>query len=132
VYEFSRRPGASQAQPLDFTSESSCMVLTDDQKALQETARRFARQRLLPDYQKREKIGVMDRELIAEMGALGLLGVDLPEELGGLGVDAVTTGLIAEELAYGDFNISAVPVGISLNAAILMRHAQSSMNGCHA
>ena len=33
------------------------MVLTDDQKALQETARRFARERLLPDYQKREKLG---------------------------------------------------------------------------
>ena len=103
------------------------MVLTDDQKALQETARRFARERLLPDYQKREKVGVMDRALIAEMGSLGLLGVDLPEELGGLGVDAVTTGLIAEELAYGDFNISAVPVGISLNAAILMRHAQPAI-----
>ncbi len=99
------------------------MVLTDDQKALQETARRFARERLLPDYQKREKLGVLDRGLIAEMGQLGLLGVDLPEALGGLGVDGVTTGLIAEELAYGDFNISLVPVGISLNAAILVRHA---------
>ena len=100
------------------------MVLTDDQRALQETARRFSRERLLPDYQKREKLGVLDRALIAEMGALGLLGVDLPEEVGGLGVDAVTTGLIAEELAYGDFNVSAVPVGISLIAAILMRHAK--------
>ncbi len=100
------------------------MVLTDDQKALQESARRFARERLLPDYQKREKLGVLDRGLISEMGRLGLLGVDLPQELGGMGVDAVTTGLIVEELAYGDFNISAVPVGISLNGAILIRHAQ--------
>jgi cyclohexanecarboxyl-CoA dehydrogenase len=100
------------------------MVLTEDQKALQESARRFARERLLPDYQKREKLGVLDRELVAEMGRLGLLGMDLPEELGGMGADAVTTGLIAEELAYGDFNVSAVPVGISLNAAILIRHAQ--------
>ena len=100
------------------------MVLTDDQKALQETARRFARERLLPDYQKREKTGVLDRALVAEMGRLGLLGMDLPEEFGGLGTDAVTTGLITEALAYGDFNISALPVGISLNGAILMRHAQ--------
>ena len=100
------------------------MVLTDDHKALQETARRFARERLLPDYQKREKIGVLDRALIAEMGRLGLIGTDLPEELGGMGLDAVTTGLITEELAYGDFNVSAVPVGVSLNAAILIRHAQ--------
>ena len=100
------------------------MVLTDDQQALQVTVRRFSRERLLPDYQKREKLGVLDRGLISEMGRLGLLGADLPEELGGMGVDAVTTGLIAEELAYGDFNVSAVPVGISLNGAILIRHAQ--------
>ncbi len=100
------------------------MVLTEDQKALQDSARRFSRERLLPDYQKREKLGVLDRGLIAEMGRLGLLGMDLPEEYGGMGLDAVTTGLIAEELAYGDFNVSAVPVGISLNAAILLRHAQ--------
>lgn len=100
------------------------MVLTDDQRALQEGARRFARERLLPEYQKREQLGVLDRDLIKEMGGLGLLGMDLPEEYGGMGVDGVTTGLIAEELAYGDFNISAVPVGISLNGAILVRHAQ--------
>ena len=103
------------------------MVPSDDQRALQETARRFARERLLPDYQKREKLGTLDRALISEMGRLGLLGVDMPEELGGLGVDAVTTGLIAEELAYGDFNVSAVPVGISLNAAILVRHARPAL-----
>ena len=103
------------------------MVLTEDQKALQETARRFSRERLLPHYQKREQAAVLERDLIAEMGALGLLGVDLPEELGGMAVDAVTTGLIAEELAYGDFNVSAVPVGISLNGAILVRHAAAEV-----
>ena len=103
------------------------MVLTDDQRALQESARRFARERLLPDYQKREKLGVLDRALLAEMGRLGFIGVDLPERLGGLGADALTTGIIIEELAYGDFNVSAVPVGASLNAAILIRHAQPEL-----
>ncbi len=99
------------------------MVPSADQRAMQETARRFARERLLPDYQKREKLGLLDRTLLAEMGRLGLMGVDLPEAFGGMGQSAVTTGLIVEELAYGDFNVSAVPVGISLNAAILVRHA---------
>ena len=99
------------------------MIPTEQQRALQETARRFAREQLLPSYQSREKLGVLDRDLLMQMGRLGLMGVDLPEDLGGLGVDAVTTGLIAEELAYGDFNVSAVPVGISLNGAILIRHA---------
>lgn len=103
------------------------MILTDDQRALQETARRFARERLLPEYQKREKIGTLDRALIREMGELGFLGSDLPEEYGGMGLSGVTAGLIAEELAYGDFNISAVPVGISLNGAILVRHANEEI-----
>lgn len=103
------------------------MVLTDDQRALQETARRFSRERLLPDYQKRERAGVLDRALLAEMGSLGLLGVDLPEEHGGLGTDAVTCGLICEEIAYGDFNVSTLPVGVSLNAAILLRHGQPEL-----
>ncbi len=103
------------------------MVLNDDQRALQETARRFARERLLPGYQQRERHGVLERDLVAEMGRLGLLGMDLPEELGGMGADAVTTGLIAEALAWGDFNVSAVPVGISLNGAILVRHANDAV-----
>lgn len=103
------------------------MVLNDDQRALQETARRFAREQLLPHYQKREQSGVLDRELMREMGRLGLMGVEIPERFGGLGLDSVTTGLIAEEVAYGDFNISLLPVGMSLNAAILMRNAQPAL-----
>jgi cyclohexanecarboxyl-CoA dehydrogenase len=103
------------------------MILTDDQRALQEGARRFARERLLPGYQQREKSGVLDRELLLEMGRLGLMGVELPESLGGLGLDAVTAGLIAEELAYGDFNVSLIPIGTSLNAAILVKNAQAAL-----
>jgi cyclohexanecarboxyl-CoA dehydrogenase len=99
------------------------MILTEDQIALRDVARRFSREVLLPDYQKREKVGVMDRDLIRQMGSLGLIGADLPEEYGGMGLSGVTTGIIAEELAYGDFNISAVPVGASLLGAIIMRSA---------
>ncbi|MCC6248732.1 MAG: cyclohexanecarboxyl-CoA dehydrogenase, partial [Rubrivivax sp.] len=41
------------------------MVLTDDQKALLESARRFAREVLQPGYQQRDTSGVLDRELVA-------------------------------------------------------------------
>ncbi len=99
------------------------MILTDDQISLRDVARRFSREVLLPSYQKREAAGFMDRDLIREMGNLGLIGADLPEEFGGMGLSSVTTGIIAEELAYGDFNISAVPVGASLLGAIIMRSA---------
>ncbi|MFT3792246.1 MAG: acyl-CoA dehydrogenase family protein [Rudaea sp.] len=103
------------------------MVLSETQLAIQETARRFCRERLLPHYQKREAAGVLDRDLLKEIGQLGLIGVELPESVGGMGLDSVTTGIIAEEVAYGDFNISLVPVGTSLNAAILLRNAQKEV-----
>ncbi len=103
------------------------MILTEDQQALLETARRFSRKRLLPGYQQREKDALIDRDLFREMGAMGLLGLDLPEQYGGLVVDGVTSGLIIEELAYGDFNVSAVAVVMSLCGAILLRNAQPAV-----
>jgi cyclohexanecarboxyl-CoA dehydrogenase len=106
------------------TEEICSMLFSEDQRNFQESARRFSRERLAPAYQAREKAGVLERALLAELGQLGLLGVDLPEAYGGLDAGAVTAGLIAEELAYGDFNVSALPVNVSLLGAILSSHAQ--------
>jgi cyclohexanecarboxyl-CoA dehydrogenase len=103
------------------------MIPDDDQRAMQEVARRFARECLLPHYIEREEIGILDRGLVREMGRLGLLGVDLPQEHGALGAGSVTTGIIAEELAYGDFNVSAVQVGTSLLGAILLKNAPAAI-----
>src|SRR5688572_15306647 len=97
--------------------------LTDDQKALQETARRFAREKLLPTYQAREKEGRFDRALVRQMGELGLIGADLPERFGGLGLDGVSTGIIVEEVSYGDINVGYVQLLSSLCGGILARSA---------
>ena len=102
------------------------MIFDQDQTALKETADRFARDVLLPNYQKREN-QPFDRDLAREMGSLGLIGTDLPEEMGGLGQTSITTGLVAESLAYGDFNMAALPVNVSLNAAVLLQHASPSI-----
>lgn len=69
----------------------------------------------------------MDRDLLREMGGLGFIGLDLPEDVGGMGADAVTTGLVIEELSYGDFNIGAVAVVQSLCGAILQRNADDAI-----
>lgn len=53
------------------------------------------------------------------MGELGLIGAELPESLGGLGVNHVTSGLIMEAIASGDFNVAYVQLLGSLNAHIL-------------
>ena len=57
-------------------------TFTEDQRAFQETARRFARERIAPGYMGREREGRVGRELVREMGALGLIGADLPEHYG--------------------------------------------------
>lgn len=103
------------------------MIFSEDQEALREAARRFSRERLLPSYQQRERDGCIEKGLLAEMGQLGLLGMDVPTEFGGMGADSVTTGLIVEELAYGDFNIAAVVLVMSLCGAIIRRNAQPAL-----
>lgn len=96
--------------------------ITDEQRAIQETARRFARQRLLPQYQEGDRTARLNRDLIKEMGALGLIGVELPEELGGIGADGVTAGIVIDEIAYGDFSISYVQLVSGLLGKILVEH----------
>lgn len=103
------------------------MILEDDQLALCEAARKFAHQRLLPDYQNRERIGRLDRSLVREMGELGLIGADLPERYGGLGASGVTNGLLIEQLAWGDFNVSYVQLMASLMGTIILNSAPEKL-----
>ena len=97
-------------------------ILTDDQRAFQDTARRFARERIAPGYMARDMEKRIDRALLREMGALGLLGADLPEHCGGLGAPSVTAGLAIEAVGYADPNLAYVPLVASLNGQIIARH----------
>ena len=62
------------------------MIPNEEQTAFQDVARRFAQERLAPEYLAREAVGMLDRGLLREMGGLGLIGPDLPLEFGGIGV----------------------------------------------
>ncbi|MGH3469317.1 MAG: acyl-CoA dehydrogenase family protein, partial [Thermocrispum sp.] len=63
-----------------------------------------------------------------QLADLGVLGIGLPEEYGGTGeADAVTLGLAAETLAYGDVNVASAPVLVGLVAAQLAEHGQPAM-----
>lgn len=99
------------------------MILGDEQTQIRDTARRFARDKLAPGYQRREAEARVDRALIAEMGSLGLIAPELPEDLGGYGMPSVTSGLIAEEIGYGDLNVAYIQILGSLNGAIIAQHA---------
>jgi cyclohexanecarboxyl-CoA dehydrogenase len=101
--------------------------LNDDQLAFQETARRFAREKLAPGYQRRETEGHIDRALVREMGSLGLIAPELPEEFGGLGAESLTSGLIAEAIGYADVNAAYIQILGSLNGKIIAGHARPEL-----
>jgi cyclohexanecarboxyl-CoA dehydrogenase len=102
-------------------------ALTEEQRAMQQTARRFAAGRLATGYQAREQAGALDPALVREMGGLGLIGVDLPEAHGGLALPGVTAGLVIEEIAGGDVNVSYVQLLASLVGSMLARHASPDL-----
>ena len=93
-------------------------------ESLQEAASRFAREQLLPKYLSRDSEHRLDRALMRQMGELGLLGADLPEENGGLGLGTLASGMIGEALSYGDFNMGAyVCSTVSVIGRILVDNA---------
>jgi cyclohexanecarboxyl-CoA dehydrogenase len=99
--------------------------LNDEDTAIFDLARRFARDKLAPGYMARDTHdAVMDRGLVREMGELGLIAPEVSEDLGGLGLRYSTAGLITEALAYGDFNMGSVAVSGSLMSQIIAANAQ--------
>ncbi len=98
-------------------------TLTEEQVACSETAARFARERLAAGYMERATADDFDPALLREMGALGLIGVDLPEDQGGLGASAVTAGVVIEQIAQADINVSYIQLLASLMGGMLVRHA---------
>jgi cyclohexanecarboxyl-CoA dehydrogenase len=98
-----------------------------EQEAIRDTARRFARERLAPAYKQREAEGSIDRELIREMGELGLIGADLPEKAGGPGLDSVTAGIIVEEISHDDISVGYVQLLGSLMGSIISTHADDAV-----
>jgi cyclohexanecarboxyl-CoA dehydrogenase len=98
--------------------------LNDEQIAFRDVAERFAQDKLAPNYLARAREHRIDRDLIREMGSLGLVGVDLPEQYGGLGETSFTSGLVTEQIAYGDFNFSYVQLLASLLGGMVVEHAK--------
>ena len=100
---------------------------SEQQQAFRETAERFAKEKLAPHYQARARQDRIDRAMLREMGSLGLIGVDLPEQYGGLGESSATAGIIIEQIAHGDFNASYVQLLASLTGSMMAQHASPDL-----
>jgi glutaryl-CoA dehydrogenase len=89
--------------------------LTDEERMIRDTARRYCQDKLMPRILEANRKEIFHREIMNEMGALGLLGSTLPEEYGGAGLNYVAYGLIAREVERVDSGYrSAMSVQSSL------------------
>src|SRR3954464_29759 len=83
--------------PLDLEGE-----LTEEERMVRDTARGYAQEKLFPRVLTAYREERFDRDILNEMGALGLIGATLPEEYGGAGLGYVASGLITREIERAD------------------------------
>ncbi|MFO0742940.1 MAG: acyl-CoA dehydrogenase family protein [Labilithrix sp.] len=73
--------------------------LTEEQRLVRDTARDFALREVAPKAAEIDKSGRWPAEIVAKMAELGFLGVAIPQEYGGAGLDALTYALVMEEIS---------------------------------
>jgi glutaryl-CoA dehydrogenase len=98
--------------PLELEGE-----LTEEERMVRDTARGFAQDRLMPRVLLAYREERIDREIMPEMGALGLLGPIIPEEYGGAGLGYVAYGLISREIERVDSGYRSM---LSVQSSLVM------------
>ena len=92
-------------------------ALTEEERAIRDSVRRFVDERILPIIGDCYVQGRFPKELIPEMAELGMFGANLPEEYGCAGLSSVAYGLIMQELERGDSGIRSFA---SVQGALVM------------
>ena len=92
--------------------------LTDDQREIQALARELADTEIAPHASEWDREHRFPKEIFARLGELGLMGVCVPEELGGAGADFLSYVLVLEELSRADAGVG-VTVAVHTSAATL-------------
>jgi len=99
-------------------------ALTDEQRLIQDTVRAFVDERVLPVAVENDIAHKLDLELVEGLAELGLLGIVIPEEYGGAGLDFVAEALACEEIERGEAAFrTLVSVHVGLNSLPLLRYA---------
>ncbi|MGH7827533.1 MAG: acyl-CoA dehydrogenase family protein [Candidatus Binatia bacterium] len=100
--------------------------LTEEQELLRQTVRDFAEAHIAPGAPARDEAARFPSELIGGMAGLGLLGINIPAEYGGAGLDALSSALIVEELARVD---GAAALIVASHNSLCCAHISSYGNG---
>src|SRR5246127_1768113 len=97
--------------------------LSDEQRLIQDTVRTFVDERVLPVAVRNDIEHRLDFELIEGLAELGVLGIVVPEEYGGAGLDFVAEALACEEIERGEAAFrTLVSVHVGLNSLALLRY----------
>ncbi|MEU8079655.1 acyl-CoA dehydrogenase family protein [Catellatospora citrea] len=96
--------------------------LNDEQRLLRETIRAFADREIRPVAREWEASGRYPTEIVATMRELGLFGLTVPEQYGGLGADLVSFSIVFEEIARAWMGIAGILGSHSLSCWLIARH----------
>ncbi len=94
---------------------------TDEQKAITEMVRQFADEQIIPNAEHFDHEDSFPEPIVEQMKELGLFGVTIPEEYGGMGLDLTTYAMIVEELSRGWISISGVVNTHFIGSYLLMK-----------
>jgi alkylation response protein AidB-like acyl-CoA dehydrogenase len=95
---------------------------TEEQKAICEMVRQFADEQILPNAEHFDHEDEFPAEIVEQMKELGLFGVTIPEEYGGMGLDLTTYCMIVEELSRGWISISGIINTHFIGSYLLMKY----------
>ena len=100
---------------------SQFLEKTDEQKAMTEMVRQFADEQIIPNAEHYDHEDEFPEPIVEKMKELGLFGVTIPEEYGGLGLDLTTYAMIVEELSRGWISISGIVNTHFIGSYLLMK-----------
>jgi glutaryl-CoA dehydrogenase len=92
-------------------------LLSDDERMVRDTARRFVDEEYLPIVRDAFRRGVFPMQIVPRVASLGFLGSNLPEKYGCAGLNNVAYGLITEELERGDSGLRSF---VSVQSSLVM------------
>lgn len=97
--------------------------LSDEHRDVQETVKQFVDERVLPDAIRNDIDHRLDMGVIEGMAELGLLGIVIPEEYGGPGMDYIAEALVCEEIERGESAFrTLISVHVGLNSLSLLKY----------
>ena len=94
---------------------------TDEQRAIIEMVRQFVDEQIIPQAGHYDAVDEFPEPIVAQMRELGLFGVTIPEEHGGMGLDLTTYAMIVEELSRGWISISGIVNTHFIGSYLLMK-----------